>query len=56
LGFRSCVGVDLALLNDEEKIRASILVEENKLLFREGRFYNPEFLLADELALFLTVS
>jgi len=54
LGFRSCVGVKKELLTDEEKIRASILKKEKKLLYKEGVFYNPDYLLADELALFLT--
>jgi oxygen-independent coproporphyrinogen-3 oxidase len=55
LGFRSCVGVGLEDLSEGEKIRASILVEEKKLHFHKGRFYNPEYLLADELALFLSL-
>ena len=54
LGFRSCVGVAAYLLNDEEKIKASILLQENKLLLQDGIFYNPDYLLADELALFLS--
>ena len=54
LGFRSCVGVAQTLLSDEEKIRASILQKEQKLIFTDGRFYNPDYLLADELALFLS--
>jgi len=54
LGFRSCVGVRKKILKDEEKIRASVLVEEKKLLFDNGKFYNPDYLLADEIALFLS--
>ena len=54
LGFRSCVGVKKDSLNDIEKIKASILLEEQKLLYKNGIFYNPNYLLADELALFLT--
>jgi len=54
LGFRSCVGVTKELLTDEEKIKASILQKEKKLIFKDGCFYNPDYLLADELALFLS--
>ena len=54
LGFRSCVGVCKEILKDEEKIRASVLVKEKKLFFDNGKFYNPDYLLADELTLFLT--
>ena len=54
LGFRSCVGVQKELLSDEEKIKASILQKEQKLLYQDGVFYNPDYLLADELALFLS--
>ncbi|QOP46746.1 radical SAM family heme chaperone HemW [Sulfurimonas paralvinellae] len=54
LGFRSCIGVSKEVLSDEEKVRASVLIDEKKLLLREGVLYNPDYLLADELALFLT--
>jgi oxygen-independent coproporphyrinogen-3 oxidase len=54
LGLRSCVGVDTQLLNDEEKIKASILVDEKKLVKEKNILYNPDYLLADEIALFLT--
>ena len=53
LGFRSCVGVQKEVLTDEEKIRASILVEEKKLTYKNGLFFNKDYLLADEIALFL---
>jgi oxygen-independent coproporphyrinogen-3 oxidase len=54
LGLRSCVGVSAQILTDEEKNRALILVQENKLLSKNAIFYNPEYLLADEITLFLT--
>ena len=53
LGFRSCVGVSKEILTDEEKIRAATLVDEKKLFFKNGLFFNPDYLLADEIALFL---
>ncbi|SFV65745.1 Hypothetical radical SAM family enzyme in heat shock gene cluster, similarity with CPO of BS HemN-type [hydrothermal vent metagenome] len=54
LGFRSCVGVTTDILNDEEKIKALILVKEKKLFQKGTMLYNPNYLLADEVTLFLT--
>jgi len=54
LGLRSLVGVEKKLLNATQQIRAATLTKENKLLYKDGVFYNPDYLLADELALFLT--
>jgi oxygen-independent coproporphyrinogen-3 oxidase len=54
LGFRSSVGVEKNLLTKREKLQATLLLEEKKLLYNDGIFYNPEYLLADEVALFLT--
>ncbi|SFV56662.1 Hypothetical radical SAM family enzyme in heat shock gene cluster, similarity with CPO of BS HemN-type [hydrothermal vent metagenome] len=54
LGFRSCVGVQEDILTEEEKKRASLLVQEKKLHFKDTTFFNPEYLLADEIALYLT--
>ncbi len=53
LGLRSCVGIDENILNKDELNRANILVDEKKLTKKESRFYNIDFLLADEIALFL---
>ncbi len=54
LGFRSYVGVEMKILNSDEQKRAAILVDEKKLSLKNGTFYNYEYLLADEIALFLT--
>ena len=54
LGFRSCVGVNLNILNEYEKKQASILVKEKKLTLKNNILYNFDYLLADELALFLS--
>ena len=54
LGFRSCVGVSKDLLNTNELKQAELLVEEDKLTFKENTFYNSEYLLADEIALFIS--
>ena len=51
LGFRSCVGVDESLLNPKEKLQADLLSAEGILEHRNGRYFNHDFLLADEIAL-----
>jgi oxygen-independent coproporphyrinogen-3 oxidase len=53
LGLRSVVGVDTAILSPDERRRADILVDEGKLRLDTGRYYNPDYLLSDELALFI---
>ena len=54
LGLRSCVGINKNILNKKELIQAEILVKENKLYFESGIFYNYDYLLADEIALFIS--
>jgi len=54
LGFRSCVGVKKEILNAYELKRAQILVDEKKLQLKNNTFYNPEYLLADEITLFIS--
>lgn len=51
LGFRSCVGVEEAVLTQKQKIEANLLAAEGMLEYRDGRYYNNDFLLADEIAL-----
>ena len=53
LGFRSIVGVSESLLDKEETQRALWLVQEGKLQHRSGRFYNTDYLLSDEVVLYL---
>ena len=53
LGLRSIVGVEARRLSEAQKKRANLLVENEKLLFKESKFYNPNFLLSDEIALFI---
>jgi len=53
LAMRSCVGFDKSLLNIEEAKRLEILLNEKKLIYRDGKVYNEDYMLADELALFL---
>ncbi len=54
LGFRSNVGVNENILNKDEQKKAKILVDEKKLHFKNGIFYNNDYLLADEITLFLS--
>lgn len=54
LGLRSVVGIDADILNKDELQRANILVDENKLDFHNNTFYNKDYLLADEIALFIS--
>ena len=54
LGLRSCVGINKEILNKKELIQAEILAKEKKLYFKNGIFYNYDYLLADEIALFIS--
>lgn len=54
LGFRSVVGVNKNILNNDEIQRAEILVEEEKIFFKNDTFYNLDYLLADEITLFIS--
>jgi len=51
LGFRSCVGVAHDLLSAKQQKTADQLCESGLLEYRDGRYFNPDYLLADEIAL-----
>ena len=53
LGLRSRVGIDKTMLPKAYLERARTLVAENKLTETPERFYNPDFFIADALALYL---
>jgi len=53
LGFRSFVGVDKKILNEKMRERAEILLNEDKIFEKDGKFFNKNFFLADEITLFL---
>ncbi len=53
LGLRSVVGIDPSILDEEMKKRADLLVTEKKLLRKGGRYHNLDYLIADEIALFI---
>jgi oxygen-independent coproporphyrinogen-3 oxidase len=54
LGLRSCVGVKKEILNKNELKNAELLVKEKKLFLDNNIFYNLDYLLADEIALFIS--
>ena len=53
LGLRSVAGVDPDLLPPSQRARCDLLEREGKLRLEKGRYRNPDFLLADEIALFI---
>jgi len=54
LGLRSYIGIDKNILNQNELKKALILVDEKKLITKDDTFYNTNYLLADEIALFIS--
>lgn len=53
LGFRCSNGVELELFNEKEKEKIDELIQYNKLYIENKKVYNKNFLLADELALYI---
>ena len=53
LGTRSMVGIDYKILNEAMLEKAKILTQSKKLTFKNGRFFNKNFLIADEISLFI---
>ena len=53
LGLRSNIGVEKALLPPAIHSRAEELLSEKKLTFSDETYHNPDFFLADEVALYL---
>jgi len=53
LGLRSSIGIEKSLLSDTMLKKANILCDTGKLYGTEVCFYNDDFFLSDELALFL---
>lgn len=53
LGFRCSTGVQIDIFNDNELIKLQDLIDEKKVILRNNRVYNQNFLLADELALYI---
>lgn len=53
LGLRSCVGLHVRIFSPQELKRVSFLVEEKKLYKKGDFYYNADFLLSDEIALYI---
>ncbi|WP_345993600.1 radical SAM family heme chaperone HemW [Sulfurimonas sp. HSL-1716] len=53
LGLRSIVGVDEKILSEKELKRAQLLADEKKLVKNGNTFYNLDYLLSDEISLFI---
>jgi len=53
LGLRSAVGISETLLNADELQRTQWLCDAGKLRREDGRLYNSDYLLSDELVLYL---
>ena len=53
LGLRSFVGFDRKILTEKESTKVDILVKEKKVVQKNGKIYNLEYLLSDEIALFI---
>jgi len=55
LGFRSVVGVDIDLFDKETQLKIDILIEEDKVDKIANKIYAKDFMLADELSLYLDI-
>ena len=53
LGLRSFVGFDKKILNEKESSRVDILIKEKKVTEKNSKIYNLDYLLSDEIALFI---
>ena len=53
LGLRSCLGIDENELSSSEKKQVDLLQSENKVSRLNNKIYNNDFLLSDEVALFI---
>jgi oxygen-independent coproporphyrinogen-3 oxidase len=53
LGLRSSIGVEKCILSEKMKQRAKLLCEKKKLRCDDTHYYNENFFLSDELALYI---
>jgi oxygen-independent coproporphyrinogen-3 oxidase len=53
LGLRSSIGVRKSLLSEKMTAKADVLCKEKKLLCKDSHYYNNNFFLSDELALYI---
>jgi oxygen-independent coproporphyrinogen III oxidase len=54
LGLRSEVGVDLKIFNQKELNKIKILIDAQKLYLKNEKIFNLNYLLSDEVVLFIT--
>ena len=54
LGFRSDVGVSIDILPIDQQNKLQDLIDAKKIIIRDERIYPTDFMLADELALYLS--
>ncbi len=54
LALRSCVGIEMRYLNKEQLKRVRVLLEEGKIYQKNDKLYTLDYLLADEIALFIS--
>lgn len=53
LGLRSEVGIDEKVLDTKMLQKAQILIDEDKLIYKNERFYNKNYFISDAIALYL---
>jgi oxygen-independent coproporphyrinogen-3 oxidase len=53
LGLRSEIGVSLNIFNKKELKQIKILEKENKILIKDNKIFNRDYLLSDEIVLFI---
>lgn len=53
LGLRCALGVEQNWLNAAQRARADRLVQEGRFVYQAGRYFNLDFFVADEAALYL---
>jgi len=53
LGFRSNIGVKKSILTEAMQKNAAFLLQEGKLSFENGKYFNENYFLSDELVLFV---
>ncbi len=54
LGLRSKIGFNKEVVPKDKRFLLDILIQEKKLLFKNGKYYNKDYFLADEIALYLS--
>lgn len=53
LGFRCILGVELSVFTEDELKRVNHLIEEEKIYIKDKNVFNKNFLLADEISLYI---